>query len=309
MTLTVVHDARLRALVDPATSAEKIAGGCIFTEGPVWSHRDNSLIFSDIQGDTLYQWTEARGQEVFRRPSGQANGNTYDKAGRLVSCEHQNRRVSRTLHDGGVETLVSHYEGKRLNSPNDIVGALNGDLYFTDPPYGLRQPDGTFGPQDIPFNGVYRIAAADGSVTAVVEDFERPNGLVISNDGRQIYVDDTQRHHVRVFDLGADGALTNGRVFVDVSHDKTTGRPDGMKLDTLGNLYVTANTEDGVWVYAPDGALLGCIGVPEPPANLAWGGPHNSTLFITARTSVYRLQMKVSGQPLPTSVLETELNA
>jgi gluconolactonase len=150
----------------------------------------------------------------------------------------------------------------------------------------------------MPFNGVYRIAAADGSVTLVASDFERPNGLVVSTDGRQLYIDDTQRHHVRVFDLTADGGLTNGRVFVDVSRGEVTGRPDGMKLDTRGNLYVTANTAEGVWVYAPDGSLLGTIGVPEPPANLAWGGPENSTLFVTAKTSVYRLQMKVSGQPL-----------
>ena len=299
MSDTVVHDARLRALVDPAATAEKIAGGCTFTEGPVWSHRDNSLIFSDVRGDTMYRWTEAGGQEVLRNPSGVANGNTYDRAGRLVTCEHQNRRVSRTLPDGRVETVTSHYDGKRFNSPNDIVGAPNGDLYFTDPPYGLRRPDGTFGPQEIPFNGVYRIAAADGLLTAVAEDLERPNGLVISSDGRRLYVDDTDRHHVRAFDLGADGGLTDGRVFADVSHGETTGRPDGMKLDAEGNLYVAANTAEGVWVYAPDRTLLGFIGVPEPPANLAWGGPDNSTLFITANTSVYRLRMKVSGQPLP----------
>jgi sugar lactone lactonase YvrE len=301
MSPTVIHDARLRALVDPVTAAEKIAGGCIFTEGPVWNRLDNSLIFSDIQGDTLYRWTADRGQEVFRHPSGQANGNTYDQTGCLVSCEHQNRRVSRTLADGSVETLVSHYEGRRLNSPNDVVSAPSGDLYFTDPPYGLRQPDGTFAAQEIPFNGVYRLAAADSGVTAVATDFERPNGLVISNDGRQIYIDDTHRHHVRLFDLGADGGLTNDRIFADVSHGETTGHPDGMKLDVQGNLYIAANTADGIWVYAPDGALLGCIAVPEFPANLAWGGPDNTTLFITARTSVYRLQMKVPGQPMPTS--------
>jgi gluconolactonase len=298
MSATVVHDDRLRDLVDPAATAEKIAGGCVFTEGPVWSHRDNSLIFSDVRGDGMYRWTEAGGQEVFRRPSGVANGNTYDRAGRLVTCEHQGRRVSRTLPDGRVETLVSHWEGKRFNSPNDIVGAPNGDLYFTDPPYGLRRPDGTFGPQEIPFNGVYRLAA-DGQLMVLAEDFERPNGLVISNDGRQLYVDDTERHQVRVFDLGADGGLSNGRVFAEVTHGGTTGRPDGMKLDTEGNLYVTANTAEGVWVYAPDGTLLGFLGVPEPPANAAWGGPDNRTLFITANTSVYRLRMKVSGQPLP----------
>ena len=133
----------------------------------------------------------------------------------------------------------------------------------------------------------------------MVDDFDRPNGLVISNDGRQLYIDDTDRHHVRVFDLGADGGLSNGRVFAEVVHGGTTGRPDGMKLDVEGNLYVTANTSEGVWVYAPDGTLLGFLGVPESPANVAWGGRGNSTLFITANTSVYRLPMKVSGQPIP----------
>ena len=299
MTVTVVLDPRLEALVDPAATAEKIAGGCIFTEGPLWSHKDQSLIFSDVRGDAMYRWTEAGGQEVFRKPSQVANGNTYDRAGNLVTCEHQGRRVSRTLPDGRVETVVSHYEGKKLNSPNDVVGAPNGDLYFTDPPYGLRQPDGTFAPGEVPFNGVYRIAASDGSLTLLVDDFERPNGIVIGNDGRQLYVDDTDRHHVRVFDLGADGRLGNGRLFAEVSHGGTTGRPDGIKLDTQGNLYVTANTAEGVWVYAPDGTLLGFIGTPEPPANCAWGGPDNRTLFITANTSVYRLPMKVAGQPIP----------
>ena len=203
MSATVVLDPRLEALVDPTATPDKIAGGCVFTEGPLWSHRENALTFSDVRGDTMYRWTEAGGQEILRRPSGVANGNTFDRAGHLVTCEHQNRRVSRTLPDGRIETVVSHYDGKRLNSPNDIVGAPNGDLYFTDPPYGLRRPDGTFGPQEVPFNGVYRIAAADGRVTLVADDFERPNGLLLSNDGRQLYVDDTDRHHVRVFDPGS----------------------------------------------------------------------------------------------------------
>jgi sugar lactone lactonase YvrE len=299
MGATVVLDARLEALVDPAATAEKIAGGCIFTEGPVWSHRDSTLIFSDVRGDTMYRWTEAGGQEIIRQPSGVSNGNTYDLAGLLVTCEHKNRRVSRTLANGQVETVVSHFNGGRLNSPNDVVCATNGDLYFTDPPYGLRQPDGTFAPGDYGANGVFRIAASDGTISMVADDFDRPNGLVISNDGRQLYIDDTDRHHVRVFDLGADGGLSNGRLFVDVTHGGTVGRPDGMKLDTEGNLYVTANTAEGVWVYAPDGTLLGFIGVPEPPANVGWGGPGNRTLFITANTSVYRLPMRVSGQPIP----------
>jgi len=300
MSATVVLDDRLRALVDPAASPDQIASGCIFTEGPVWSHRDNSLIFSDVRGNTMYRWTEAGGQQVIRQPSQVSNGNTYDLDGNLVTCEHLGRRVSRTYPDGRIETVVSHFEGNRLSSPNDLVYAPNGDLYFTDPPYGLRQPDGTFAPSETPSNGVYRIAASDGSMTVLVEDFERPNGLVISLDQRQLLVDDTDRAHVRIFDLGADGTLSNGRVFAEVKHGGTVGRPDGMKLDSQGNLYVTANTAEGVWVYAPDGTLLGFIGAPEPPANVGWGGPDNRTLFITANTGVYRLQMLVSGQPLPT---------
>lgn len=299
MSATVVLDDRLRALVDPEAVPEQIASGCIFTEGPVWSHRDNSLIFSDVRGNTMYRWTEAGGQAVIRKPSQVSNGNTYDLDGNLVTCEHTGRRVSRTYPDGRIETVVSHFEGKRLSSPNDLVYAPNGDLYFTDPPYGLRQPDGTFAPAETVFNGVYRIAASDGSMTVLVEDFERPNGLVVSIDARQLYVDDTDRAHVRVFDLGSDGTLSNGRVFAEVKHGGTVGRPDGMKLDSQGNLYVTANTSEGVWVYAPDGTLLGFIGTPEAPANVGWGGPDDRTLFITANTGVYRLQMKVSGQPLP----------
>ncbi|MFN8525249.1 MAG: SMP-30/gluconolactonase/LRE family protein [Chloroflexota bacterium] len=299
MSQTVVLDDRLRHLVDPTTAAEQIASGCQFTEGPVWSHRDQSLIFSDVRGGKMYRWTEAGGQQVYRDPSGHANGNTYDLHGRLITCEHANRRVSRTHADGRVETVVSHYQGKRLSSPNDVVGAKNGDLYFTDPPYGLRQPDGSFAPSEVPFNGVFKISAANGSITSLVEDFERPNGLVITNDGRQLLVDDTDRAHVRAFDIQSDGSLANGRLFANVTHGGTVGRPDGMKLDVAGNLYVTANTAEGVWVFAPDGALLGFIGTPEPPANVAWGGPGNQTLFITANTGVYRIRMKVAGQAIP----------
>jgi gluconolactonase len=299
MSDTVVLDARLEALVDPAATPEKIAGGCVFTEGPLWSHRDNTLTFSDVRGNAMYCWSEATGQQVYRKPSQVSNGNTWDREGNLVTCEHEGRRVSRTYPDGRVETVVGRFEGKLLNSPNDVVGATNGDLYFTDPPYGLRQPDGTFAPGEYGVNGVFRISASDGSLTLVVDDFERPNGIVISLDGRQMYIDDTDRHHVRLFDIGADGGLGNGRVFADITHGSTVGRPDGMKLDSQGNLYVTANTAEGVWVYAPDGTLLGFIGTPEGPANCAWGGPDNRTLFITACTSVYRLQMKVSGQPIP----------
>ena len=300
MGATVVLDPRLESLVNPLATPDQIASDCIFTEGPLWNPRDNTLTFSDVRGNTMYRWSEATGKQVVRQPSGVSNGNTFDRNGDMVTCEHMNRRVSRTYSDGRVETLVDKFEGKRLHSPNDIVLARNGDLYFTDPPYGLRQPDGTFAAGDMPFNGVYRIAASDGSISLVVDDFERPNGLVLTDDGRHLLIDDTDRHHVRIFDLSDDGKVSNGRVFADVTYGDIVGRPDGMKLDSQGNLYVTANTANGVWVYAPDGTLLGFIGVPEGPANCAWGGPDNRTLFITACTGVYRYQMKVAGQPSPT---------
>jgi len=292
----VAFTPELQRLVDLDAPVEKIASGCVFTEGPVWNSREGSLTFSDIPGQTLYRWTEGGGQTVLRSPSGGANGNTLDRQGRLVTCEHANRRVSRTAADGSVETIASHFDGKRLNSPNDVIPCANGDLIFTDPPYGLRQPDGSFAPQEVLFNGVFRWSARDGSLRVLVDDFVRPNGLVLTADESRLYICDTQLHHVRVFDVAADGSLADGRVFADVSREDLIGRPDGMKIDSEGNLYVTANTPEGVWVYDPSGRHLGFIGVAESPANCAWGGQDWRTLFVTAQTSVYRLRMKVAGQ-------------
>jgi sugar lactone lactonase YvrE len=292
----VALDPRLHSIVDPNATYEKIADGFIFTEGPVWHSREKHLTFSDIQGNTLYRWTEGNGHEVFRRPSGEANGNSYDRQGRLLTCEHKGRRVSRTAADGSVETLASHFEGGQLNSPNDVVCASNGDLYFTDPPYGLRQPDGSFAAQDLDFCGVFRLSP-DGALTLLVSDFIRPNGLVLSADEKRMFIADTQEHHVRVFDVTPDG-LSGGEVFCDVSHEGAIGRPDGMKLDQQGNLYVTGNTDHGVWVYDPQGTLLGFIGVGEPPTNCAFGDDDWKTLYVTARTSVYRVRLKVPGMPV-----------
>lgn len=283
-------------IVDTDVPVEKIADGLVFTEGPVWDARALSLTFSDIRADTLYRWTEAGGVEVLRQPSAQANGNTLDREGRLLTCEHLGRRVSRTSADGQVETLVDSFQGKRLNSPNDVVCAANGDVYFTDPPYGLRQPDGTFADGDYGLNGVFRWSAGTGELTLIVDDFVRPNGLVLSPDERLLYIADTQLAHVRVFDVTADGRLENGRLFAEIKPEGVTARPDGMKGDERGNLYVTSNTPSGIWVYDPRGRLLGQIGVGEGPANCAFGGEGWRTLFVTAQTSVYRLRLKVAGQ-------------
>jgi sugar lactone lactonase YvrE len=298
MAQITVLDASFERLIDPQVQVHKIATGFTFTEGPVWHSHDRRLIFSDVPNDTLYVWTEAKGQEVFRKPSGQGNGNTFDRQGRLITCEHVNRRVSRTAPDGRVETLASHYDGKRLNSPNDVICASNGDVYFTDPPYGLRQPDGSFKGQELPFCGVFRWSAATGQLTLLIDDFVRPNGLALTAQETQLLICDTERHHVRAFDLGADGTLHRGRVCADLTEGEVKGRADGMKLDMEGNLYVAGNTQEGVWVFNPEGKLIGFIGVGELAANLAWGGDDWRTLYITARTSVYRVPMKVAGQPV-----------
>jgi sugar lactone lactonase YvrE len=298
MALLTVLDPALERLVDPHTLAEKIATGLTFTEGPVWHHRDQRLFFSDIPNSTLYMWTEAAGHAVFRQPSDQANGNTLDRQGRLITCEHATRRVTRTAPDGTREVLASHYDGKRLNSPNDVICAANGDVYFSNPPYGLRQPDGSFVGQELPFCGVFRRAAANGQLTLLVDDFIRPNGLAFNAQETQLFICDTERHHIRVFDHGADGSLKTGRVCAELIRGEVQGRPDGMKLDVEGNLYIAGNTPEGVWVFNPAGRLLGFITVGELPANLAWGGSDWRTLFITARTSVYRVRMQVAGLPV-----------
>lgn len=298
MTQIQVLDASFERLVDPQAEIENIATGFTFTEGPVWHSRSRRLIFSDIPNDTLYMWTETAGHKLFRKPSGQGNGNTFDRHGRLCTCEHANRRVSRTTADGAVETLASHFEGKRLNSPNDVICASNGDVYFTDPPYGLRQPDGSFQGQELPYCGVFRWSAADDRLTLLLDDFVRPNGLALNADETQLYICDTEHHHVRVFDRQADGTLRHGRMCAELLHGDVLGRADGMKLDVEGNLYVAGNTQEGIWVFNPDGRLIGFIGVGELAANLAWGGDDWRTLYITARTSVYQVPMKIAGQPV-----------
>ncbi len=277
-------------------TAERIATGFRFTEGPVWHARERALVFSDVYGDAMHRWTEAGGSTVLRKPSAQANGNTYDRQGRLVTCEHASRRVSRTLADGTIETVVSHYEGKRLNSPNDLVCARNGELLFTDPPYGLRQPDGSFAGEELPFRGVYRWS---GALQLIADDFELPNGLALSADESRLYVADTGRAHLRVFDVAGDGSLRNGREFARLRHGESVGRPDGIKLDVNGNVYVAAHIPKAIWIFSPAGEHLGFIEVPEAPANLAWGGDDWRSLFVTANTSVYRLRMDVAGLPVP----------
>jgi len=283
---------KLKSLI-LAGDPEQIATGFEFTEGPVW-HPDGYLIFSDILASRTYKWMPDGTVTIWREPSGFSNGLTLDHERRLIACEHGGRRVSRVAADGAVVTLADSYGGKRLNSPNDAVVKSDGTIYFTDPPYGLTPP---YGPsvqeREQPCNGLYRITPA-GVLELLIDDFDRPNGLAFSADEAILYVDDSPRRHVRAFDVRPDGTLANSRVLADMDHPQP-GSPDGMKLDVEGHLYVTGAT--GVWVFEPDGTCLGVIVTPERPANCAWGDADRQTLYITARTSLYRVRTTVPGLP------------
>jgi gluconolactonase len=277
---------KLKTLVKSG-DPERLASGFQFIEGPVW-RPDGSLLFTDIPANRIYRWTAESGAVVWREPTGNANGLTLDRKGRLIACEHTTRRVSRTEADGQVIAIADQYRGRRLNSPNDVVVRSDGTIYFTDPPYGIDDlPDA----REQPANGVYRITPG-GDVAIVADDFDRPNGLALSPDESILYVDDSRRRHVRAFDVREDGTVTNNRVMADMDHPQP-GNPDGMKIDEEGHLYVTGAT--GVWVFEPNGEPLGVIVTPERPANCAWGDEDRKSLYITARTSLYRIRMKIAG--------------
>jgi gluconolactonase len=270
--------------------AERLATGFVFTEGPLW-HSDGFYYFVDVRSSMLYRISPGREPEVVRERTGGGNGTTFDLQRRLVLCEGENRRVTRTAADGRVEVLADRYEGKRLNRPNDVVCRSDGSLYFTDP--GLRVP---LAERELPYAGVYRVAP-DGAIR-LVADFEYPNGLAFSPDERLLYVANTRwAQYIHVLDLDAGGMMVRRRIFADMSSDETDGVPDGMKVDIEGRVYCTG--PGGTWVFTPDGARLGIIRTPEVPANLAFGGPDLRTLFFTARTSVYTMRVKVPGQPHP----------
>lgn len=268
-----------------STEMEEVASGFQFTEGPVW-HPDGYLLFSDIPASIIYRLHAGKQGVPWRTPSGNSNGLTFDRQGRLLACEHGNRRVSRSDPSGTVTSLASHYRGKRLNSPNDIVVRSDGSVYFTDPPYGVAPDE-----RELPFSGVYRISP-EGTIGLLIDDFQRPNGLAFSPDEATLYVDDTTRRQIRAFDVAEDGSLSNDRVFAHMVLD-LEGGPDGMKVDREGNLYATG--PGALWIYRPDGEFIGMVIGPQRPANLAFGGSDLRTLYITARTSVYALRTRIAG--------------
>jgi sugar lactone lactonase YvrE len=295
-----VRDAGLHELIAPDAPIERVAGGLVFTEGPVWCR--NELLFSDIPNDRIARWRRlAEGPELTTFARGMSNGLTLDHQGRVLAAEHYGRRVTRVADDGTRTVLAERFQGKRLNSPNDIVVKSDGSIYFTDPPYGVhRVPAGTVRPpewwtkpidgKEQSAHGVYRIAP-DGSLHLLVDDFALPNGLAFSPDESVLYIDDSARKHIRAFDVRPDGAVTGSRVLLDMASDDP-GVPDGLKVDIHGNVFCTG--PGGTWVCRPDGKMLGRIVSPELPANLAWG-EDGTVLYLTARTSIYRLPTKTQG--------------
>lgn len=294
-------DKRFRDLTVPIAAVEKLYDGCRWAEGPVWFADGGYLVWSDIPNNRLLRWTPEKGVDVFNANSNYTNGNTRDRQGRLVSCQHGGRRVIRTEPDGSTTIIADEFNGKPLNSPNDVVVKSDGSIWFTDPNYGIMsnyegykadmEQDGCF---------VYRVSADLREISIVANDFVKPNGLAFSPDEKILYVADSgfshdpqAPHHIRALDISNDGQLSNSRVFAEVS----PGLPDGFRLDTKGNIWTSA--ADGVHCYAPDGTLLGKIKVPEVVANLTFGGPRRNRLFITGTTSLYSVFVSATGVQTP----------
>jgi gluconolactonase len=271
---------------------EQLVTGFKFVEGPVWYPAQNALLFSDIIGNTMYRWSEHKGLSVFRKPSNMANGNTLDREGRLLSCEHATSRVSRTDRDGIYEVLVTHFEGRELNSPNDIIVSKSGNIFFTDPASGRGVPYGIEREQELDFQGVYKFNPENQELTLLADDFVLPNGLCFSPDESRLFVNDTRRQHIRVFDVNADQTICNSNVWGNTDGD-LPGVADGMKLDSAGNLYSSGS--GGIHVFAPDATPLGVIRTPEVAANFTWGGDNLTDLFMTGTQSIYRLRVKIPG--------------
>jgi gluconolactonase len=287
-------------LIDPYAPVGQVGTGFTFTEGPIWHPIDHYLLFSDMPADVRRRWDAGRGVVEARRPSNKCNGMTYDADLNLIVCEHATSSLIRERPDGRREVLAAHFEGQELNSPNDVCVRSDGSIYFSDPYYGRVPVFGVERPRALGFQGVYRIPPGGGDPQLLVDRllFDQPNGLCFSPDEKLLYVNDTVQTLIRVFNVAADGSLSNGRIFASgIRSSLEQGVPDGMKCDQRGNVWVTA--PGGVWIYAPSGDLIGKVRAPELVANLAWGGPEFRTLFLTATHSVYRIETKVGPRREP----------
>jgi gluconolactonase len=295
------YDKRFYSLTIPIAEVEELFSGCLWAEGPVWFSDGGFLLWSDIPNNRMLRWLPDLGCGVYRAPANFTNGHTRDREGRLVSCEHGLRRVSRTEPDGAITVIAEKYGGRRLNSPNDVVVKSDGSIWFTDPSYGIlsdyegykadMEQDGCF---------VYRVDPHTGELRIVADDFVKPNGLAFAPDEKTLYVADSgfshdpdAPHHIRAFDVSDDGRLSKGRVFFDVS----PGVPDGLRLDIEGNVWTSCR--DGVICIDPQGRALGKIRVPQVVSNLTFGGPRRNRLFITATKSLYAVYVATSGAQTP----------
>ena len=290
-----IRDERFRRVVNVESPLDQVATGFIFTEGAVWNARTGELIFSDMPGDIVRKWSKADGVTTFRQPSNKQNGHYFDLEGRLVSCAHASSDVTREEPDGSITVLATHFEGRELNSPNDVIVKSDEAIYFSDPTYGRMEGFGLLRDQDLDFQGVYRIDPSTGDLSLLASDFGQPNGLTFSLDEKQLFINDTDHGHIRVFDVADDGSISGGDVWA-VPEGPGDGGCDGMKIDSEGNVYCTG--PGGIHVYAPDATCLGVIQVPEVTANFTWGDDDLKTLYITASTSLYRTRVLLPGRKI-----------
>jgi gluconolactonase len=299
-----VKSDRLGSVIDESAEVEQLATGFTFTEGPIWNPAGQYLLFSDMPGDTRRRWDEQNGIEVIASPSNKGNGMTLDANGRLIVCEHSTSSLVRMDPDGkntNREVLASHYEGQELNSPNDVCVKSDGTIWFSDPWYGRMPVFGVERERELGWQGVFRVGPDGGDPVLVVDkdEYEQPNGLCFSPDESLLYINDTPKAWIKVYDVGADNTLSNGRLFFEGvgSGVIEEGIPDGMKCDEQGNIWVTG--PGGVWVISADGEHLGTVQVPENTGNLTWGGADWRTLFIPSSTSLYAVKTKVGPRREP----------
>lgn len=302
MSAIEAHSERLAELIDPRADVEVLGEGFGFLEGPAWHPQQRSLLFSDLEHDVRRRWAADDGISVAAEGTNHANGMTYDIEGRLLVCEHATSRLIRIEGDGTRSVIASHFEGKELNSPNDVIVRSDGSIYFTDPEYGrMNDEHGIKRPTELDFAGIYGIAPGqtNGQPQLLASDFDKPNGLCFSVDESVLYVADTMRMHVRRFDVAGDGSLSGGEIFVVEGEEGQTqdGFPDGMRLDEHGNLFVCG--PGGVWVVGMDGQHLGTIKTPEVAANLTWGGDDLRSLFICASSRLLMLRTKTRANAVP----------